>query len=334
MHIQRQTLDIHAKTLCWHGPEALVDWTRVGSVFGLDGSERQVGKYGFDGPFDRAIASADGTYVFLYHNLGTKGLLLKNGELLREINRSYYHADDYEYPAAFATLGGATYLIHCPKEYCQLDFEDVETGQLVTDVPGREPGDCFHSRLEVSPGGRYLLSKGWLWHPWDVVQAYDLAACLANPHLLDGRALQDAQPVLTPPTGNEVSTAGFVSDELVLLGCPGEASEHEEPDERLPTGCIAFWNLRTNELSAPVRVPDGFANLFPISERLAWDLCGHPSLLDLTTGATLASLPELSTGGQYSSIVRGFAPALVLNRATGRVAVRLENAVEVLSVAD
>ena len=165
MRIQHQTLAAPGlRTIAWAGPEALIDWACAGQRYVLDGQRSQVGESHFVAGFDRAITSADGQYAFIYQSLGTKGLLLRDGELLREINRSYYHSDVYEYSAAFATVDATTYLVHCPVAYCQLDLEHVETGELVTNVAGREPIDCFHSRLEVSPAGGYLLSKGWLWH--------------------------------------------------------------------------------------------------------------------------------------------------------------------------
>jgi len=72
--------------------------------------------------------------------------------LVREINRSYYHAEAYEYLVAFAKLkDGRDILIHCPVDYCRIDFEEVETGQLLTNHSGRKPSDFFHSRFEISP---------------------------------------------------------------------------------------------------------------------------------------------------------------------------------------
>ena len=67
----------------------------------------------------------------IFTSLGTKGLLLKMPhQLIREVNRSYYCADAYEYPAVFYQNSQIrTFLIHCPQEYCRLEVEDVETGE-------------------------------------------------------------------------------------------------------------------------------------------------------------------------------------------------------------
>ena len=324
MDIQRLSIEAFPATLSWVG-ELLVDWASAGAAYSLDGQQLQLANYHWSYRFDRAVTSADGRYAFIYHNLGTKGLLLKEGELLREISRSYYQADVYEYPVTFATLAGITYLIHCPIEYNQLDFEEVETGDLVTNIAGREPRDLFHSRLEISPAGTFLLSKGWAWHPWDVVEAFDIAACLANPLLLDNATL-------SPPIGTEVCTAAFLTDELVLLGTSSEEAMDEDLEAALPPECIASWNIRTNELSAPVRVAGEFGNLFPFNEKLAWDLYKHPKLLDLATGAIIVSLPELTTSEQRSSIIGSPVPAIIFDRSTGYIAIKAEGAIEVLSV--
>lgn len=121
------------QTICWVD-NSIVDWTSAGKRYTLDGQ-----------------------YAFIYQKPGIKGLLLKNGEILREINRSYYCADVYEYPAIFVTLDNRTFLVHCSFKYCRLDFEDVETGQIITGSQDRDPSDFFHSRLEISPNDKYLI---------------------------------------------------------------------------------------------------------------------------------------------------------------------------------
>jgi hypothetical protein len=195
---------------------------------------------------------------------------------------------------------------------------------LVTNTASRNPCDYFHSRLEVSPDGSFLLTKGWAWHPWDIVAAFDIAACLANPLLLD-------DIILRPAVGTEVCTASFITDELALLGTSSEEAMDEDLETALPPECIATWNVRTNKLSAPVHVAGEFGNLFPLNEKLAWDLYKHPKLLDLTTGAIIALLPELTSGEQRSAIIRGWAPAIAFDRTTGHIAFVFDNQVEVLN---
>jgi len=200
------------KTICWEGYK-IVDWAS-GKKYSLDGSEVQFGElHAFS--FDSAIGSANGEYAFIYKKLGTKGVLLKNGTLLREINRPYYCANVYEYPAAIVAIEGKSYLIHCPIAYNQLDFEDIETGEIVTNIKGRNPDDRFYSRLEVSPDGSYLMSKGWIWHPLDEIVVFNIKECINNPRLLD-------RPKCYPNVAVEICTAGFIDNDTILIGASDE----------------------------------------------------------------------------------------------------------------
>ena len=146
--MERQILTAEfIKTICWKD-NLIVDWA-CGRKYTLDGTETQFGEFhAFS--FDSAISSANGVYSFIYKKLGTKGVLLKNGEILREVNRPYYCADVYEYPAVIVAFEGRAYLIHCPIAYNQLDFEDIETGEIITNIKGRNPDDRFYSRLEMA----------------------------------------------------------------------------------------------------------------------------------------------------------------------------------------
>ena len=312
-------------TIAWAGDE-VVDWVRL-KTYGSGASEPQQIQRGFGFPFNRAITSADGQYAFVYQVLGTKGLLLKNGEQLREINRSYYHAQTYEYPVAFATVEDTTYLVHCPIEYNQLDFENVETGELVTNIVSRKPRDVFHSRLEISLEGGYLMSKGWVWHPWDVVEVFDLRACLRNPLLLD-------ESEFRADTYTELSAASFISETTILLGASNEEAMDDDEPLPVPPGHIARWNFIANEYSVAVKVGEAFGNLFAIDEHHAWDMFRYPKIINLDTGEIITKLEALHTGSQCSSIIHGIGvvPAIIYNRATRQIAVKVDNRLELLSV--
>ena len=329
--MRHQTLAGYPETIAWLG-HGIMDWAGFRYYDLAEPRDQQITRgFGFD--FDRAIASADGQYAFIYQALGTKGILLKDGEMLREINRSYYHAATYEYPAAFATVDGVTYLVHCPVTYRQLDFEAVETGVLVTNVPGREPADLFHSRLEVSPQGGYLLSKGWYWHPWDVVKVFDIRACLHRPHLLDGAAWGDEND-LSPRVDTEVSSAGFVSEQRILLFSSSEEPMDDELTARpLPPRHLAVYDLASKTFSPAVPAPADCGNVFPISEDYAWDLFRYPKIIRLQTGEIVDRLETLATGFQCSSIMQASAaPAIAFNPLTKQIAVKIDGATEVLSM--
>jgi hypothetical protein len=288
------------------------------------GLSRNVG-YSFGGTFDRAIISSDGQYTLIYTNLGTKGLLLRGShELIREVNRSYYCANAYEYPAVFATVGDRTYLVHCPLEYCRLDFEDVETGEIVTMHPDRKPLDFFHSRLEVSPGGRYLVSKGWVWHPLDAIAYYDIAECLANPRLLDASPMVELEEfgiegAIDQGELMEFGTGSFIDDDLLLVGKTEGGAE------------AAFWDLRSRKIVHRIKIEGPYGNLLAIDEHWAWDLYQHPKVIDLTTGKIEWISEDIFSGEQNSSIIGSrVLPPVAWSRRLGKLAIGGENKVEVL----
>jgi hypothetical protein len=283
------------QTINWLA-DRVVDWARAGESYSLAGNMVQLQHYHFGFNFDSAIHYQDGHYVFLYQKLGTKALLLKDGEILREINRSYYQADVYEYPAAFFTHNGKVYLAHCPISYCQLDFEDVETGAIVTNTPERKPADYFHSRLELSPGGTYLLSKGWVWHPSDVINVFSVGECMDNPLLLDKSDYN------FPDVSSEICTAGFIDDNTILIGSSAEVFD-EENVTNLPAKSICTWNVKNNEFSHPVTPSFAFGNLFPIDDVLCWDIYKFPKIINLLTGEIIDTAEGVWSGEQRSSIL-------------------------------
>jgi len=80
-------------SLLWDG-DSLVDWVNGGTRYGSAGCADGGGIYYGDN-FDAAVSSQCGRYSVVYTLYGTKGLLLRDGDLIREINRSYYFAESY-----------------------------------------------------------------------------------------------------------------------------------------------------------------------------------------------------------------------------------------------
>jgi hypothetical protein len=162
------------RSLCWRGDQ-LVDWVGGGRAFAPDGTETPARvSYGYR--FDAATASPDGRFAVIYERLGTKGLLLHDGRILREIDRSFSHAEAYEYPVAlFNDPDGRLLLAHCPGNYGRIELEEAESGRPLIASADRKPSDFFHSRLAASPHGKRLLSAGWVWHPLSVVVCFDVA---------------------------------------------------------------------------------------------------------------------------------------------------------------
>jgi hypothetical protein len=314
--IIRQTINAPGgvRTMSWLD-DGIIDWALGGMFYGLNGDTSQIGQYHFAFDFDRSITSQDGQYAFIYQNRGTKGLLLKNGGTLREINRPYYHAGTYEYPAAFYTSpDGITYLIHCPIEYCRLDFEEVESGKIVTDIPEREPVDIFHSRLEISPDNKSLMVRGWVWHPLDVVHVYDIEACLHDPMLLDKHMIYLAN------SAGESGIGAFVTNDQILI----ESLNNEDEEADKTNYQLAVWDFKKQSIINRLRVSGIFGNIVAIQDNLAWDLFQYPKLIDLQTGEIIDKLEMLATGTQTSSIIHHLnqVPNIIYNRKLNKVAVK------------
>jgi len=327
--IKRQTIKTNfLQTIDWLKGN-VIDWVSAGQQYSLDGLEQQLSKYHYAFSFDGSITSQDGRYAFIYKRFGTKGILLKDGELIREINRTYYYAETYEFPAAFTTFNNRTYLVHCPIDYCQLDFEDVETGEIVSNIQGRNPADVFHSRLSVSPDHKYLMVCGWAWHPIDKVEIFDIEACLSNPLLLDKRSIY-------PDFGTEINSASFIDNERILLSASDGEPFDDEGIPALPQLHIAIWQFIKNEMSMPVKVDGAYGNLFAIDDKLAWDLFKFPKIINIETGKIESKLEAINSGLQNSSMLSGDIsnyPQICFDRQTSKVAIKIDSTtIEVLSV--
>lgn len=324
--MRKQTFKTYyLSTLDWIGDKP-VDWNSAGTVYHADGTVEQTQKFHFGSPFDTAISSFCGTYVLLYEKLGTKGLLLKNGEILREINRSYYHANTYEFPAAFFTWDSKTYLAHCPAKYCQLDFEEVETGEILTNIQTRNPQDIFHSRLEVSPDHKTLLSKGWYWHPFDVIVCFDIAACMVSPQLLDsGNSISNVTA--------EICSASFIDNDRILVYASNEEARDDEAVEPMLPGELAIWDFKKDEVIQSLKVDALLGNVFVIDEETAWDLFEYPKIVNFVTGEIVDKMEGIKSGAQNSSIIHYLKnlPKIAYNRPTKQMAIATGKKIEVLT---
>jgi hypothetical protein len=315
------------RSLCWRGDE-LVDWVGGCRAFTLDGTERRASVY-YGYRFDAATASPDGRLAVIYERLGTKGLLLRDGKLLRELNRSYSHADAYEYPVAlFHGPGGRLLLAHCPQDYCRIDLEDAETGQVLTASAERKPGDFFHSRLAASPHGKRLLSAGWVWHPWSAVISFHVERALSNPRHLDE---VNALPYSGEGCLAEESSACWLDEDRIAVAAsddPGDPEENPGADAGpclLPRG-LAVYNLADGTRLRAFQLDEPAGTILAIGANHVLSLHRHPKLIELTTGEVLHVWTELHSGRQDGSIVRGLEgdakpPPMAFDAARNRFAI-------------
>lgn len=202
----------------------------------------------------------------------------------------------------------------------------METGEIVSNTPARKPQDIFHSRLEMSPDNKYLLTKGWFWHPWDTIELFDIEKCLSDPTLLDNG-------ITMPNVTTEICAASFIDNTKILVCASNEESLNDENKEPIPPGHIAIWNIETNEISKPVKVQGEFGNIFAIDDKRCWDLYNYPKIIALTKGNIIDKIETINSGEQRSSIIHHLddLPKIAFNKETKRIAIAKNHKIDILT---
>ena len=238
------------RSIAWAGDD-LVDWIG-GRRVRLDGEVVRFGvgeSYRFDG------SAGLGDIGAAFETLGTKGRLMRwNAQVaqqnfvplgfdeFREIDRSYYCANVYDYPLCLFRLpDGRAAIAHCPKRYDTLEMELLDGTPLTT--RNAKAVDIFHARLAVSRDGRWLLDNGWVWHPVTIVAVYDVARALREPDHLSSSGISID---LGGASDGDVDAATFSGDRLVA--CSGGKNPRLYVD--LPSGRLLFTGPVSNR-SAP-----------------------------------------------------------------------------------
>jgi hypothetical protein len=292
------------RSLVWDGDD-LIDWVAGGRRYGPDGkvSDPSV-TYAY--AFDAAATLQDSNYVVLYTKCATKGLVLREGKVVREIDRSFYLANAYEYPIVPFRLGsGREVIAHCPADYCRLDIEDLASGEILTASNERSPADFFHSRLAVSPNGRWLFSAGWHWHPFDAIYVYDIAAALADPIHLDGVGLG-----IAPDAWADECNACFMPNNQLVVAVNGMETNNADMEvaDGLPAE-IQTYDLERREKLPSVQTLERFGASMPVGNHHLLALYGHPRLIDLQQGSVVQRWPHIKSGMQPGSLLVGCEPS-------------------------
>ncbi len=280
------------RSLVWQDGD-LIDWVAGGTRFSSDGSVTRP-PVSYAGDFDAAIATSTGDIAVVYKRLGTKAIVLNDGEVVREINRSYYQAHAYEYPLClWEREGQPTMIIHCPGGYNQLEIEEAVSGQRLSNSGERNPPDFFHSRLSINPSGTHLMSAGWVWHPMDAANIYRLPEFNAKSDL--------DTPYDTVDSANEISACSWVNDELILAA-NSESLEVDEEEEFAP-GSLGCWSIKSRRWSK-LSVPDTkLGQLMPLGEDYVVSFYEYPKLIRVSDGAVVSEWPHIHSGKQTSSII-------------------------------
>ncbi|WP_406007962.1 hypothetical protein OG440_18785 [Streptomyces sp. NBC_00637] len=156
----------------------------------------------------------------------------------------------------------------------------------------------FHSRLSVTGDGRHLLVAGWLWHPYGIVEVFDLERALADPAVLDGHGVLPTRPGIDA----EVVSACWLDDDLLAVATGGEHLDDDDDDDDdedqdddgpdLGPGRIGVWSLSRRAWLRRSSVDFEVGTLMAGGGRVV-SLHGHPRLIDVMTGEVPAEWPEV-----------------------------------------
>ncbi|MGW2742750.1 hypothetical protein [Streptomyces sp. NPDC001450] len=321
------TVSASVQSLVWQGDD-LVDLVG-GRAWDSVGVERRISTDHGPG-FDRSVVSPSGRYSVVYAERGTTALLLEGARVVRELSRSAYHAEDFDYPVALGALrDGREILVHCPDEYAVLQVEDVESGQRLT-AGTRRARDVFHSRLSVSQDARHLLVAGWVWHPYGIVEVFDLDSALADPAVLDGPGVMPMEPGLDA----EVASACWLDNDRLAVA----TGDYVLDDEEVPTlgpQHLGVWSLSQRRWLHRNRTDFEIGTLIAEGSRVV-SLHGHPRLIDIATASVLAEWPELDVSrrdGAYG-VTHVPTPIAALHPDGSRLAVAQAESIAIVQLPD
>ena len=309
MQLTQKTIEIPCgtvSTLAWDGDE-LIDVT-TNQRFGLDG--KITGTRFFLGyPFDRGLClrMRDALWTLAYDNRGTKAVLLKNGTVHRELNRSYYIAKDFDYPIAFTVNeGGRALVIHCPTSFDQLVFEDAETGEtLLTKKSSKME---FHSRLAVSPDQTLVVSAGWFWHP------------VCGAWLFSPWSQQEVDEDFG--FGSEMDSVAFLGNDRLLVATNDEVVNEDVPLNELGPLRLGVWSIPDKKWSSVAELAQVTGTVMPWRDWVI-SFYDRPKAIDLGTGAIVHRWDGIYSGRQAGTLHLGepVPPPIALDPERGRFAV-------------
>jgi hypothetical protein len=282
------------QSLIWDG-DALVDPAGGFHRWHVDGTEQSGGYATWYEKFDRAL-KGPGNLRLLLETLGTAAVLIDGTSQIRQVHRSVYHANDYEYPAAFWPVDENTVrIIHCPDEYNILHIDDVRTGHRLTSRSTKSI-DMFHSRLCVDASNRYLMSAGWVWHPYNTLQLYDLETAIADPTHLDSRGLT------MPYINAEVDSAAFLGDSVVVSTT--EEEQLDDPDENVGPMALGVFRIgeQTWQNISVLNEPTG--PMMPIDDQYVVAFHESPRVINVTSGEMVHRWHDIQCGKAIGPITR------------------------------
>ena len=269
--------------------------------------------------FDRAIGvrTRNAHWAVALTNRGTKAVLMKNGSVHRELNRSFYCAEAYDYPITIGTdPNGQAVVIHCPNKFDLLEIEDAETGRVLDSLKSKEME--FHSRLNLSADGRFLIDAGWFWHPWCGAVVFEVT------HADDGtfRFKKNAVFSTAFSTQNEIESVAFLGNTHLVVASVSDYLGEERESGSLRPKQLGVWSLADRRWESKVDVSEPVGMLMPWKE-WAVSFFDHPKLIELATGKVVHRWSKIYSGKQLGPIELGnpTPPPMAIDPLRGRFAV-------------
>ena len=233
----------------------------------------------------------------IYQRYGTKAILLHDAQIVRELDRSYYCAESFEYPVALFTLpDGRVAVAHCPRDYNHLEIEVATTGESLSSRVEADV-DFFHSRLSTSSDGLMLASAGWVWHPFSTVHVFDVLLALSDSKHLGGSGLVSVCA--------EVDSVCFdANGDLIVATTGAEALDDVFGDQPLPLH-IGVWSRSENRWRTRVAVDAPIGTMMPIGDTHVVSFHGNPKLVDHRSGKVehiWSDIPSSTRSGAIRSL--------------------------------
>lgn len=317
-------------SLVWDGDD-LLDPVGGRRRWSADGTEHRRERRRFAEEYDRAVTSPSGRWTVVYGERGSRGLLLDGRRVVRQLRRDTDHAEDFDYPVGLGALAdGREVLVHCPERYDRLQIDDVATGERLAAGSQQEMSSVFHSRPAVSPGGRWLMSAGWVWHPAGVCQVWDLDRALADPSMLDGDGLMGYWSL----SNDEVDSACWLDGDrlAVVAGEVGWEREVDEKEERARHR-LGVWSSSSATWLYHHDIPGPIGTILACGEAVL-ALYGYPRLFDIRTGELVVRWPRLALPRRQGSygVTHIPTPVAAVHPDGGRVALAVEGGIAVIGI--
>jgi hypothetical protein len=168
---------------------------------------------------------------------------------------------------------GREVIAHCPDEYNIIQIDTLDKGTRVTRRRGKAQ-DYFHSRLSFSPDGRYLLSAGWIWHPWNGFAVFDIERALRDPRSLDREEGAFGMISASRDEG-EVNAACWLNAMQLLLTTDQDGHYLGEIEHEAPP-CSGVRDVVAGDWISRSSVCNPQASLYPCAGGVLYVEHGHP----------------------------------------------------------